>query len=176
MTSLPAPSFGAHRRRSKQEVCDTFVSKLCERGDIDVSAPGFLDSIHQHFDRLPSRYAIDVNTDSLDVLSHKRLLDEARLDPAAVSFAVRPVDVVVAKYQPISTDALHSPTYEVCEKLPEAPLRSPRPCSQPPPPQPAGGRSVRMSTLPKPAFGSSPNLQVSGAGSAASPHSIVVRR
>ena len=113
MSSLPGTAFSSHRRRSKGDVCNAFLAKLCERGDIDVNAPGFLESIQQHFERLPSRYAIDVNTDSLDVLSHKRLLDEARLDPAAVSFAVRPVDVVVPKHQPISTDALHSPTFEV---------------------------------------------------------------
>jgi hypothetical protein len=117
MTSLPGPSFNSHRRRSKQEVCDAFVARLSERGDIDCRAPGFLETIQQHFDRLPSRYAIDVNTDTLDVLSHKRLLDEARLDPAAVSFAVRPVDVVLAKYEPVSTDVLHSPSFEVCSNF-----------------------------------------------------------
>jgi hypothetical protein len=35
-----------------------------------------------------------VNITSLDVLNHKRLLDSARADPSAVSFQVRPVDVV----------------------------------------------------------------------------------
>lgn len=42
----------------------------------------------------PARYALDVNISSLDVLNHKRLLDSARADPSAVSFQVRPVDVV----------------------------------------------------------------------------------
>lgn len=40
------------------------------------------------------RYALDVNISSLDVLNHKRLLDSARSDPSAVSFQLRPVDVV----------------------------------------------------------------------------------
>lgn len=40
------------------------------------------------------RYALDVNISSLDVLNHKRLLDSARADPSAVSFQLRPVDVV----------------------------------------------------------------------------------
>jgi hypothetical protein len=40
------------------------------------------------------RYALDVNIGTLDVLNHKRLLDSARSDPTAVSFQVRPVDVV----------------------------------------------------------------------------------
>ena len=35
-----------------------------------------------------------MNINSLDVLNHKRLLDSARADPTAVSFQVRPVDVV----------------------------------------------------------------------------------
>ena len=42
----------------------------------------------------PRRYALDVNINSLDVLNHKRLLDSARSDPSAVSFQLRPVDVV----------------------------------------------------------------------------------
>lgn len=40
------------------------------------------------------RYAFDVNIESLDVLNHKRLLDSARAEPSAVSFQVRPVDVI----------------------------------------------------------------------------------
>lgn len=43
---------------------------------------------------LRRRYALDVNIGSLDVLNHKRLLDSARSDPSAVSFQLRPVDVV----------------------------------------------------------------------------------
>lgn len=44
--------------------------------------------------RTARRYALDVNISSLDVLNHKRLLDSARADPSAVSFQLRPVDVV----------------------------------------------------------------------------------
>ncbi len=46
------------------------------------------------FDPHYCRYALDVNINSLDVLNHKRLLDSARSDPSAVSFQLRPVDVV----------------------------------------------------------------------------------
>jgi hypothetical protein len=59
---------------------------------------------------LPTRYALDVNTDSLDVLSHKRLLDEARLDPTTVSFAVRSVEVLHSRYREPS-DSLPSPAF-----------------------------------------------------------------
>jgi hypothetical protein len=38
-----------------------------------------------------------VNIASLDVLNHKRLLDSARADPSAISFQVRPVDVVTTE-------------------------------------------------------------------------------
>jgi hypothetical protein len=99
-----------HRRRTKQEVCDHFVSRLQERSDIDITAPGFIESICQHFERLPTRYALDVNTESLDVLSHKRLLDEARLDPSTVSFAVRNVEVLHNR-QRESSDGLPSPAF-----------------------------------------------------------------
>lgn len=104
----------SRRKHSKQEVCDLFITRLQERGDIDVTTPGFLESICQHFERLPTRYALDVNTDSLDVLSHKRLLDEARSDPSTVSFAVRPVEVLHQR-QRDSNDGLPLPAFhEVC--------------------------------------------------------------
>lgn len=130
-----APSI-AVRKRTKREVCDNFICNLRERGDVAVDAPGFAESVYRHFETLPTRYALDINIDGLDVLNHKRLLEEARGDPSAVSFAVRPVEVVVPKCR----DSLDGP------------------CS------PSRGIEVRRSlskrnSLPKPAFGSSPNLQ-----------------
>lgn len=101
---------GVRKRLSKQEVCDSFLARLQERGDIDLSVPAFVEGICQHFERLPTRYALDVNTDSLDVLSHKRLLDEARLDPTTVSFAVRSVEVLHARPRD-SSDGLPSPAF-----------------------------------------------------------------
>ena len=85
----------SYRKKTKHDVCDAYLDKLRERGDVEVDAPGFVLGIRQHFDRLPTRYSLDVNIDSLDVLSHKRLLDEARADPTAVSFAVRPVEIII---------------------------------------------------------------------------------
>lgn len=112
---MQAPGMGGHmqapgRRRTKQDVCDAFLEQLRERGDIDIGAAGFIEGICQHFERLPTRYALDVNTDSLDVLSHKRLLDEARLDPTTVSFAVRSVEVLHSRYRE-SSDSLPSPAF-----------------------------------------------------------------
>lgn len=111
--SAPKAQMGgmqAGRRRTKQDVCDQFLEQLRERGDIDIGAAGFIEGICQHFERLPTRYALDVNTDSLDVLSHKRLLDEARLDPTTVSFAVRSVEVLHSRYRE-SSDSLPSPAF-----------------------------------------------------------------
>lgn len=90
-------AFGHGRRRDKAAIASAYVERLRERGDVDVDAPGFTESITQHFERLPTRYAMDVNIDSLDPLSHRRLLEEARLDPSTVSFAVRPVEILVPK-------------------------------------------------------------------------------
>ena len=75
---------------------------MAKRGDVDTAAPGFLSGLKQHFNKLPTRYALDVNIESLDVLSHQRLLDEARSDPTTVSFAVRPVEVVVQRSRDLS--------------------------------------------------------------------------
>lgn len=95
------------RKRTKADVCEAFVARLSERGDVELDS-SLLEGIRQHFDRLPTRYALDVNVDGLDVLSHKRLLDEARADPTTVSFAVRPVEIVGPR-----ADGVSSP-HEVC--------------------------------------------------------------
>lgn len=122
------------RKKTKQDVCNAFLIKLQERGDVDVGAHGFVDSVCAHFDKLPTRYALDVNTDSLDVLNHKRLLEEARGDPSSVSFHVRPVEVLLSRFQDEPLSSSHSA-------------------------EPQSSRYLRRGVLPKPAFGSSPNLQ-----------------
>lgn len=109
-SNVTGQPMAGNRRRTKQDCCDGFLEQLRERGDIDIGAAGFIEGICQHFERLPTRYALDVNTDSLDVLSHKRLLDEARLDPTTVSFAVRSVEVLHSRYRE-SSDGLPSPAF-----------------------------------------------------------------
>lgn len=156
-------------KATKQEVAESFIANLRARRDIDVDQNGFIQAIKDHFESLPSRYdsfiatfspssplkitafpplfphryALDVNISTLDVLNHKRLLDSARADPSAVSFQVRPVDVVSG------ADAARKPSFgsldvsSLSSRLAQmSPLRSP---------------GVR--NLPRPAFGSSPNLQ-----------------
>jgi len=87
------PSSYPTKSRTKLDVCSSFIEKLQSRRNLDLT-PALLEGIEQHFKLLPSRYALDVNISSLDVLNHKRLLDSARADPSAVSFQVRPVDIV----------------------------------------------------------------------------------
>ena len=81
------------RKRTKQNVCQDFIQNLRARQGFELDTPGVIEGIEAHFQLLPSRYALDVNIDSLDVLNHKRLLDSARGDPSAVSFQVRRVEV-----------------------------------------------------------------------------------
>lgn len=112
---------GSFPRATKAEVCEHFLEQLRRRTDLSLT-PGEFDELRQHFKSLPTRYALDVNIDSLDVLNHKRLLDCARSDDGAVSFQIRTVDVLLPPgrggpegevvYSPTSTRPLGS--LEVC--------------------------------------------------------------
>lgn len=183
-SSQPGPAApvapGSFRRSTKADVCAAFIEKLRERRNLDLT-PQLVEGVEQHFRLLPSRYALDVNISSLDVLNHKRLLDSARADPNAVSFQVRPVDVVSAAGNKAAMD--RRPSFGNSESLLEVRPRRFRPQgtltlafragSAPAAPRPH--RFLRRSRrkqaalassyprsgreLPRPAFGSSPNLQ-----------------
>ena len=108
------------------------------------------------------------------MLNHKRLLDSARADPSAVSFQVRPVDVAGTGHGNGSSVDRRPSFGNLDTLLTEVRL--------PPPafhtllrlyalydrgevPQAASAQAVARSlsrhrSLPRPAFGSSPNLQV----------------
>ncbi|PSC75761.1 Tyrosine-kinase isoform SRK1 [Micractinium conductrix] len=146
MAELPPLSHaGSLRRQSKQQIADLFLQNLRQRGNLDVDAPGSAEDLRAHFESLPSRYALDVNISSLDVLNHKRLLDSARADPSAVSFQLRPVDVVSG------SDLAKRPSFGSLDALQ---MHHESLTSSFSPHKLAGGRP-----LPRPAFGSSPNLQ-----------------
>ncbi|KAL2231719.1 UNVERIFIED_CONTAM: Serine/threonine-protein kinase STY46 [Sesamum indicum] len=115
--------------RKKLEVYNEVLRRLKEAHHPDAQDSAFDDQLWAHFNRLPARYAMDVNLERAeDVLTHKRLLHLAR-DPAnRPAFEVRLVQVVPAS-DGNSGDSVHS--------------RSPR----------------RGSVHPPPAFGSSPNLE-----------------
>jgi len=84
------------RRTNKRDIALLYCAKLAERGEFnDVHEPGFQEAMVRHFETLPTRYALDVNLDSLDVLSHQKLLNEARHDQTSVSYSVRPVEILV---------------------------------------------------------------------------------
>ncbi|ONM23233.1 Serine/threonine-protein kinase STY46 [Zea mays] len=82
------------QQRHKLEVYTEVLRRLHDAGLPDARAPGFDDELWNHFNRLPARYAMDVNVERAeDVLTHKRLLEQAK-DPAhRPAFAVRSVQV-----------------------------------------------------------------------------------
>lgn len=169
-------------RRTKQEICAAFIARLRERKSLDVT-PEVIEGIKQHFASLPTRYALDVNISSLDILNHHRLLQSARNDPAAVSFQVRSVDVaIVPTYTSSGSD--RRPSFGGLDTL----LSEVRAWEhivsyvansnfmgvwagtdvlhlalQPSSAQAVARSLSRHSGLPRPAFGSSPNLQVQSA-------------
>lgn len=114
VTASGQSSSHQYRKKTKAEVCAAFIDKLRERRNLDLT-PQLLEGVEQHFQLLPSRYALDVNISSLDVLNHKRLLDSARADPSAVSFQVRPVDVVSAASNKAAID--QRPSFGNAESL-----------------------------------------------------------
>ena len=83
------------RKRTKHQVCDSYLQNLLARPDISYLESGFSERLRSHFDLLPTRYALDINIESLDVLNHMQLLEEARRDPSAVFFHIRTVEVLV---------------------------------------------------------------------------------
>lgn len=125
------------RQTARQDALDSFIAALRARGTIDVDQPGFVEGMREHFELLPSRYATNVNTQSLDILNHKRLLDSARSDPTAVSFQVRSVDVMgMHGNKSCGSFGSQANSYQHLRAI--------------------GDMSK---SLPRPAFGSSPNLQ-----------------
>eukprot|EP00271_Cylindrocystis_brebissonii_P000612 TRINITY_DN1072_c0_g1_i1.p1 TRINITY_DN1072_c0_g1~~TRINITY_DN1072_c0_g1_i1.p1 ORF type:complete len:618 (-),score=150.57 TRINITY_DN1072_c0_g1_i1:368-2221(-) len=126
------------RQRVKQDVCAKVLKHLQDSGDEAVLNAGFEKELQAHFARLPTRYALDVNSDRAeDVLTHKRLLEEAASPENGLSFHVRPVHLLVK-----------SPS-EGGDGGPDSPMSGS-------PPAEAGGR---LRNYPPPAFGSSPNLE-----------------
>ncbi|KAI3515229.1 hypothetical protein L1887_14018 [Cichorium endivia] len=115
----------------KLEVYNEILLRLKESNNGEAKEPGFDDELLAHFNRLPNRYALDVNIERAeDVLMHKRLLSLAH-DPAnGLVFDVRLVQV--------------SPVTENNDDLGD--------CSSP-------GKQTTQSIHPPPAFGSSPNLE-----------------
>ncbi|CAI5466113.1 unnamed protein product [Closterium sp. Yama58-4] len=65
-----------------------------------IQQPNFEEALQAHFLRLPTRYALDVNTERAeDVLTHKRLLEEAAKMPSQPVVHVRAVRVGLEEVQ-----------------------------------------------------------------------------
>ncbi|XP_039059494.1 serine/threonine-protein kinase STY46-like isoform X1 [Hibiscus syriacus] len=126
------------QQRQKLEVYNEVLRRLRESDMQETNRPDFDDELWAHFNRLPARYALDVNVERAeDVLMHKRLLHLAH-DPAN-----RPaMEVCLVQVQSASdgNSAVSNPMSG------ESAQCSPK-------------HSIRQSIHPPPAFGSSPNLE-----------------
>ncbi|CAI9117012.1 OLC1v1018321C4 [Oldenlandia corymbosa var. corymbosa] len=85
-----SPSPGRRRRLKVEEVYRDVLQRLQESEIEEAYRPDFSDELWNHFQRLPLRYALDVNIEKAqDVLMHKKLLDLARDPKTRPAFEVR---------------------------------------------------------------------------------------
>ncbi|MBA0849244.1 hypothetical protein Goshw_013398 [Gossypium schwendimanii] len=126
------PPLQSQKQRLKFDVYNEVLRRL-RRSDKEVAdRPGFDHQLWTHFDRLPTRYALDVNVERAeDVLMHQRLLHLAHDHANRLAMEVRLVQVQ-------STSDGNSPSEESAQSSRKS--------------------SNRQSIHPPPAFGSSPNL------------------
>ncbi|XP_022145347.1 serine/threonine-protein kinase STY17-like isoform X2 [Momordica charantia] len=97
--SRPSPTHSSshanpRHHRHKFQVYSEVLRRIQDSDFREANLPGFDHQLWLHFNRLPARYALDVNVDRAeDVLTHKRLLQLA-VDPAnRPAFEVRSVQV-----------------------------------------------------------------------------------
>ncbi|XP_058777733.1 serine/threonine-protein kinase STY17 [Vicia villosa] len=80
--------------RQKLEVYNEVLRRIQDSDCEEAHVPGFDDQLWLHFNRLPARYALDVNVERAeDVLAHKRLLELAENPANRPAFQVRLVQV-----------------------------------------------------------------------------------
>ncbi|CAK9178373.1 unnamed protein product [Ilex paraguariensis] len=85
------------KRRQKVEVYHEVLRRLRDSSSEEASQPGFVDELWTHFNRLPLKYALDVNVETAqDVLMHKKLLHMAHDSTTGPAFDVRLVQVNTA--------------------------------------------------------------------------------
>ncbi|KAI8014302.1 Serine/threonine-protein kinase STY46 [Camellia lanceoleosa] len=107
-SSRASESVPIRKRRQKVEVYHEIVRRLRDSDNEEASQPGFEDELWAHFNRLPIRYATDVNIERPeDVLMHKRLLHLAYDPTTRPAFEVR-----LGQVHPVSDatsiDSVHS--------------------------------------------------------------------
>ncbi|KAG0563749.1 hypothetical protein KC19_8G056800 [Ceratodon purpureus] len=123
------------RHQEKKEVCEKILAQLVAIGQESTKKPGFAEELQKHFNRLPLRYALDVHTDRAeDVLTHKRLLHEARIPENRPAFHVRAVQILAADPQDEPMDSTSIDEVN-------------------------GNQPLTKMRLALPVFGSSPNLE-----------------
>ncbi|KAL7611287.1 serine/threonine-protein kinase STY17 isoform X1 [Lactuca sativa] len=84
----------SRQRRQKLEVYNDVLNRLYDMNHEDTEQPDFEDQLWIHFNRLPPRYALDVNVERAeDVITHKRVLQMAENPANRPAFEVRLVQV-----------------------------------------------------------------------------------
>uniref|UniRef100_A0A6P4ANK8 non-specific serine/threonine protein kinase n=1 Tax=Ziziphus jujuba TaxID=326968 RepID=A0A6P4ANK8_ZIZJJ len=118
--------------RQKLDVYNEVLHRIQESNFEEASLPGFDDQLWLHFNRLPARYALDVNVERAeDVLTHKRLLQLAK------DHADRPaIEVRIVQVYPVDSDSSMKEDAQSSFNN-------------------SGGQGIH----PPPTFGSSPNLE-----------------
>ncbi|GMY11148.1 serine/threonine-protein kinase STY17 [Fagus crenata] len=131
----------SRHHKQKLEVYNDVLSRIQDLNCEEANLLGFDDQLWLHFNRLPSRYALDVNVERAeDVLTHKRLLQLAEDPVNRPAFDVRLVQVYpVANGN--SVDSVHSDS-SMTEDA-----------------QSSFNNGSRLTIHPPPTFGSSPNLE-----------------
>ncbi|KAK2373193.1 Serine/threonine-protein kinase sty17 [Trifolium repens] len=128
--------------RQKLEVYNEVLRRILDSDSEEAHVPGFDDQLWLHFNRLPARYALDVNVERAeDVLAHKRLLELAK-DPAnRPAFQVRLVQVYPFGSTHYNDSSVHSDRAEKDDA------------------QSSLNYSLKQGIHPPPTFGSSSNLE-----------------
>ncbi|KAF8013419.1 hypothetical protein BT93_I1311 [Corymbia citriodora subsp. variegata] len=132
------------RQRQKMEVYGEILRRLKDSDLEEPHRPGFDEELWAHFNRLPTRYALDVNVERAeDVLMHKRLLHLAHDPVNRPAIEVRLVQVLPTS-EARTNDSIHSGRFSNEETTTITSVN----------------HSSRQSNIhPPPAFGSSPNLE-----------------
>ncbi|XVF59855.1 hypothetical protein PTKIN_Ptkin07bG0309200 [Pterospermum kingtungense] len=127
-------------QRQKLDVYNQVLRRIQDSNYEEANLPGFDDQLWLHFNRLPARYALDVNVERAeDVLTHKRLLHLAE-DPAN-----HPVfEVQAVQVYPVSDADSIDPVHSDSSMKDDAE---------------SAYHSKRHGTHRPPTFGSSPNLE-----------------
>ncbi|KAH7849294.1 hypothetical protein Vadar_015838 [Vaccinium darrowii] len=127
--------------KERLEVFNEVLKRLQQLDHEDAKLPGFEHQLWLHFERLPPRYALDVNVERAeDVLTHKRLLHLAEDPGRTLALEVRLVQVHPSSCgSSVDSDRLE---YLVKDDA-----------------QSNVNHSSRLGNHPPPTFGSSPNLE-----------------